>query len=784
MFKVMEAVKVVQWQRILRNPKQLKRWLQYQAVVVYGKQTFEIAIIASILSRRIFTMYKHNGALFVALYLKQCTLCLKRSLSQYPHGCRDGFSPSEKSPPVSLTRSGMPRIILKNHRKVISKINERSFNLVRIYLSLFSFYKLIVVETKPDFSKIEGSYSGKSPGLRDPSPRWVKEPKTSFSLLDRMVFNFSSRECPIGFSSYLSWSSAPRGGSVQALGLLFDSFGSWARLLDVSKLMYAHLGWLRLIHRSTAFPGVIWKSHPNSDNWSCAFVRELADWGSSSHKDGIWDKPLFPFYGSVPSRSFEVEHLCYIRLIPYNIDPIYFASYSPVGKLGFKQEAAGKVRIFAMIDPVRQRICLPIHNWCLGILSEIPMDGTFDQEGAIHKLLKRTKSVNFWCFDLTAATDRMPLGSYFAFWNDIFGPEFARIWCMMMSSSRFAVSRRYCTPELKSLGVAFKVGQPLGALSSWPTFALVHHILVQRSAICAGIEGVYSGYALLGDDIVIDHPKVAMEYKRLNKMLGVEISERKSVLSNNRSLEFASKFFWFGWQCSPVSFGLVRAANVATATFVGPLLNTLIFRDRNIREVLRWQGVGYKSLSRVRYSQFPIRGKLGKYLARKLLVLKSPIGPFPQPLEVWLNLLCSYKECCKRFSLMYRYIPILELEVRDRLLERVLLSDWKPNINTSFERDPWLVEYYLVRPWFSLRLNMIRALCLGLIQGVPALTMGVGSYDVPMEMIRPSINRRFLRYGSYCIYYDRFQALVKEQPPPLIESSLTLRSSDHGSASS
>lgn len=44
-----------------------------------------------------------------------------------------------------------------------------------------------------------------------------------------------------------------------------------------------------------------------------------------------------------------------------------------------------------------------------------------------------------------------------------------------------------------------------GALSSWPSFALLYHVLVQRCAELCGISGWFEDSAILGDDLVIGH---------------------------------------------------------------------------------------------------------------------------------------------------------------------------------------------------------------------------------------------------------------------------------------
>lgn len=69
--------------------------------------------------------------------------------------------------------------------------------------------------------------------------------------------------------------------------------------------------------------------------------------------------------------------------------------------------------------------------------------------------------------------------------------------------------------------IRYARGQPMGALSSWPSMALVHHVLVQFSAFTADkysafqtLEFPFRDYMILGDDIIIANEKVAESYKK------------------------------------------------------------------------------------------------------------------------------------------------------------------------------------------------------------------------------------------------------------------------------
>lgn len=85
-----------------------------------------------------------------------------------------------------------------------------------------------------------------------------------------------------------------------------------------------------------------------------------------------------------------------------------------LGKLGTKVEAAGKIRVFAMVDAFTQWIMKPLHEVLFKFLRQIPQDGTFDQVAPVNLLIERLKtrqkrSVSVYSIDLSAATDRLPI---------------------------------------------------------------------------------------------------------------------------------------------------------------------------------------------------------------------------------------------------------------------------------------------------------------------------------------------------------------------------------------
>jgi hypothetical protein len=95
-----------------------------------------------------------------------------------------------------------------------------------------------------------------------------------------------------------------------------------------------------------------------------------------------------------------------------------------LGSLAEKIEAAGKVRVFAMTDVWTQSLLRPLHDALLRVLSQIPMDGTYDQLAPLRRLYDRGCSV-FYSFDLTAATDRLPIRLQVQILQELTNSEFA-----------------------------------------------------------------------------------------------------------------------------------------------------------------------------------------------------------------------------------------------------------------------------------------------------------------------------------------------------------------------
>jgi hypothetical protein len=245
------------------------------------------------------------------------------------------------------------------------------------------------------------------------------------------------------------------------------------------------------------------------------------------------------------------------------------APFKPMlGKLRAKEEAAGKVRIFAMVDPITQWILYPLHTAIFSCLRLWPMDGTFEQTLPLKRM---TFGKGLYSVDLTAATDRLPMPLQEAMISLLTGSaEIAAAWKTLL------VERDYSFFQLgysKWAGrYRYAIGQPMGALSSWASLAITHHFLVQLAAWRSGFVPaglVYTNYSVLGDDLVIGDREVYEEYLVILTQLGMPVNLSKSIISHKgTALEFAKRTVYKGIDVSPITLKDMHSAQTCLPAMV------------------------------------------------------------------------------------------------------------------------------------------------------------------------------------------------------------------------
>jgi hypothetical protein len=265
--------------------------------------------------------------------------------------------------------------------------------------------------------------------------------------------------------------------------------------------------------------------------------------------------------------SGESEEWIQDRIEPYE-DLVDLNRELHVGKISLIHEAGKlKPRVFAIVDSLTQTLLGDFHQDLMSILRKIPEDCTFDQD-KVSQVAKEQfqKGIPFYGYaDLSNASDRLPaylyedVGNYLrtglgTAWVELFNRPF------VLGDS---VKNNWDGTTKIPKHIRYQCGQPMGALSSWPFMALVHHVIVWYSF--GSRKAARGKYLILGDDIVIFDEKAFEQYIANLRKLGVSYTNNFSV----EGFEFAKRVFFRGnevtgaytqalWACrnSPELFAL------------------------------------------------------------------------------------------------------------------------------------------------------------------------------------------------------------------------------------
>lgn len=246
-------------------------------------------------------------------------------------------------------------------------------------------------------------------------------------------------------------------------------------------------------------------------------------------------------------------------------EPTKSADQLRSGRLSFLQEHGGKTRVIAIVDFWTQQALKVLHLRMMEFIRTLVTDCTFDQNKGFNRVLSKSKGRPCYSYDLSSATDRFPLVLQTELIKCFFGPTTARLWEKLLKR-KFSIKH----PKGKVLEgvpqeVEWSVGQPLGAYSSWVTFSITHHILIQyiASQVKTNYKGIWSfnDYQILGDDIVIWDKDVAVGYSELLDKLDVKINLDKSIISPEKgSGEFCKRLFLEGVELSPLPLTMIESS--------------------------------------------------------------------------------------------------------------------------------------------------------------------------------------------------------------------------------
>jgi hypothetical protein len=114
------------------------------------------------------------------------------------------------------------------------------------------------------------------------------------------------------------------------------------------------------------------------------------------------------------------------------------------------------------------------------LLGSLPNDGTKNQEGAFKRAVTKAQLYNCcYGYDLSAATDRLPLFLQVKILSSLFSEEIATCWASILTDRSYWLIRQDRNGVSDLQAYKYAVGQPMGALSSFNMLGVTHHLLMQ-----------------------------------------------------------------------------------------------------------------------------------------------------------------------------------------------------------------------------------------------------------------------------------------------------------------
>nr|AWY10967.1 RNA-dependent RNA polymerase [Sclerotinia sclerotiorum mitovirus 6-A] len=221
----------------------------------------------------------------------------------------------------------------------------------------------------------------------------------------------------------------------------------------------------------------------------------------------------------------------------------------------------GKMRVVGVVDNFSQLALKPLHSWLARGLSKIKQDCTLEQ-GKFRKLLFNGDCDIYYSVDLSAATDRFPISVIKDLLKFQLPHEYVEAWSSVMVDTPF---------EYRGSLYKYNAGNPMGAYSSFNSFALTHHYIIYYCCRELGMRWKSLPYALLGDDIVIGNAQVGELYMKIIKSLHVDYSLAKTHKSKD-FFEFAKRIYYKGDEITPFPISSLKEVRKSCSALTDLLL--------------------------------------------------------------------------------------------------------------------------------------------------------------------------------------------------------------------
>lgn len=477
-------------------------------------------------TQSMFRYYRHHGSTFTVKLLKANSVALQRYLAGSPYRSLREIEPNL---PLPRLYQGLPGMIPLMDRRDIAKGN---IGLTRFWLSMFNVYRILDAPLNPKLNTITDPYSG------------TEEIKVQFrEFVSSKLWKILPGTKPSDIrtsASYIFKSQSAGPNTYNSIAAYFTDLCWWAQ----SEEDYAIFQQYCRVSRSSVLFGKFDRS-----------IELLFNLLSSGARIPI--KGSFTYDSSIG----ECTHITLPRTPGKRkrgkwgyVTPMSLLTPLRGGQLALKVEAAGKLRVFAIVDIWTQSVLQPLHKSLFSLLRKLPNDGTFNQDESFRRCQSKASIFgSAFSIDLSSATDRLPISIQADVLDVLTGREgFGSAWAQLLTNREYILPSSYSKDERferTSLpfgqGLKYATGQPMGALSSWAMLALTHHMIVQFAAHRVGVRAIspwYDLYEILGDDLVIFDDRVASEYQVIMNALGVDTNPSKSIPSPSRPVcEFAKR---------------------------------------------------------------------------------------------------------------------------------------------------------------------------------------------------------------------------------------------------
>lgn len=415
--------------------------------------------------------------------------------------------------------------------------------------------------------------------------------------------------------------------------------------------------------------------------------------------------------------------------------PTFFDNLTPckggtkIRRISVISDKEGKSREVAILDYWSQAALKPLHSRIFRLLSTINQDCTHNQVKHLCNLELASHS-RFHSIDLTTATDRFPIAIEREILDVWFGREYADHWHKIMVKYPFEFEGSY---------LKYETGNPMGAYSSFATFALSHHFFIWLACKRAKKNWKRCPYMLLGDDIVIADDTVAIAYKELLIEWDIPYSREKTHESKI-GYEFAKQIIVNNRNISPFPLAALHERRNSPIESAGIIYREVLLKNwgSNMSSTLKRYFLVCLRWSRSRYRSF----QPGLDLVISLLGFLQRNEDLGKPLQDYV---ASTTGKTPKWTAMSRTM------YSQYIAGEVLTTTFQKAVSRVTDYDSNKLPLGVLAERMVMNITSLRdggMDCFDLIEAVPFLQVYGRAEEKYLELSKPTLGARLLRDGT------------------------------------